>query len=818
MKKGLKNRILAFLIIGAMILTQGNGVSADSLEKLSKSTDPTAESQVVIEPSAEALPAEDPAKEVKESSKDDPEATLPSSDEKNPTDPASSEDPADPAPIEEPTDQEPVEEPTDQEPVEEPTDQEPVEEPTDQEPVEEPTDQEPVEEPTDKEAPIEKEPFVPEQTVYTAELNEVIVRAEVTKGAFEEEVELFVRVLEKGTDGWKFANDSLQKNGYTFDGMLAYDIGFMSKASGTEIEPKGQVAVRLEVLQAGLAEINAKPIDYDSIVISHISGKEVDKVADTLSKAGGSVELDGEKLTATFLVDSFSTFTITWENAEQEEQSATIHWGTYEEEAFVEFDSITTIDISGTSVDLAVIVDDDYYYVGVDYKADENSEVEHVNASVLKKVDGVWKIGDITLVDGCHLYVNYAPKSDGQYTPPPKPTGDMLAPETDKTVTDNGDGTYTIRLDVVGHEDENITQVGANVIVIMDITQSMTNRMPNSTQTRMAAAKQALTTLVNVLDPDTNLINFTAVNFGVSQNGATLARDWTSLKSDMTAYVTGLPNSPSDYGTNWKAGLLGGRSRVENAAASPTLSKNETYVIFVTDGNPNCYTDNNGGWHGSSGPNFNQQAYNAAVATANWLGANSHFYGVFVGDADGYDHLEDLINGANGVDTINGSTTAAIEEAFANIASTIVENLGVGHTVVDDGIPALANISANVSGGEAGGFRYYITPKNGTEQEWEDHPGATYDQQNGVTWNLGEVGTLKDGWTYSLEFTVWPSQAAYDLIANLNNQTIKLTDTSLTDEVKAQLEITLGTSAPYKYDKVNRVWSNGGASLTDAQL
>ena len=193
-------------------------------------------------------------------------------------------------------------------------------------------------------------------------------------------------------------------------------------------------------------------------------------------------------------------------------------------------------------------------------------------------------------------------------------------------------------------------------------------------------------------------------------------------------------------GTCWQAGLTGGLDRVNSAPAG-----NETYVLFVTDGNPNCYEDNRGNWHSASGPNFNQQAYNAAVPIANQLGSSCHFYGIFCGDADGYDHLEDLITNANGVDVINGNTTSAIEDAFAQIAQTIIDNLGTGSVVVDDGIPSLSNISANVTAGEAGGFEYYITPAGESQSKWDEAPGASYDKTNGVTWNLSEAGVLKEG-------------------------------------------------------------------------
>ena len=42
--------------------------------------------------------------------------------------------------------------------------------------------------------------------------------------------------------------------------------------------------------------------------------------------------------------------------------------------------------------------------------------------------------------------------------------------------------------------------------------------------------------------------------------------------------------------------------------------------------------------------------------------------------------------------------------------------------------------------------------------------------ENGaVVWNMGETFIPADGYTYQVRFKVWPSQEAYDLLADLNN-------------------------------------------------
>ena len=54
-----------------------------------------------------------------------------------------------------------------------------------------------------------------------------------------------------------------------------------------------------------------------------------------------------------------------------------------------------------------------------------------------------------------------------------------------------------------------------------------------------------------------------------------------------------------------------------------------------------------------------------------------------------------------------------------------------------------------------------------------------------VEWNMGESFMLEDGCTYQVRFKVWPSQKAYDLLADLNNG--KKSYDSLTDAEKAQI-------------------------------
>ena len=126
-----------------------------------------------------------------------------------------------------------------------------------------------------------------------------------------------------------------------------------------------------------------------------------------------------------------------------------------------------------------------------------------------------------------------------------------------------------------------------------------------------------------------------------------------------------------------------------------------------------------------------------------------------------------------------------IAALFAGFGEMISQTLGGSNVSVDDGVPSLASVASYNADGVVGAFTYYITDPNSNESVWTAAPGATYSSENGVTWDLSKVGTLKEGWTYSIEFQVWPSQEAYDLVADLNNGLVAYDD--LTDEQKAQI-------------------------------
>ena len=620
----------------------------------------------------------------------------------------------------------------------------------------------------------------------------------------------------------------------TITDMLVFDISFSSG------EPQKEVSVSIT------AEEIAANAGKDFTLVHIKDNGEVEIIENAV--------IEGDTLR--FSSDEFSTYSLVW--TEEAEKSATIHWGYIDGETFTEFTDTASLDSDAGSMNLNLIFDG-YMYSTAHY---ENGEDEYaLDSPILTKVtaeDGStsWTMtahvttGEdgspetVTIEDGTDIYVVYVEKTAG-YTPPAPSPANVKGPITEKHVSSNGDGTYKIRLDITGQQDHTVNRIGANVIIVMDRTESMNTSMPDG-GTRMAAAKTALTTLIETLNPGTgenqNLINFTAVDFANSAsyvNGI----NWTTTRSQMQGYVDdlsywGFGHRPDGFGTCWQAGLYGGIVRANAAANDENLNKNKTYIIFVTDGNPNgWYTRTNSDGGPANRPNYQQSgqgtfveaAYTAAIPNAinASIACDYHLYGIFCGSTTDMVHLQDLMN-YNGTQGqvkgtfIDGTSASAINNAFKTIAQTIVKDLGASEVVVDDGVPTLTNVSAAVSG-SAGGFNYYIKPKDGEETVWENAPSAGYSSSNGVTWDLSSAGVLADGTVYSLEFDVWPTQAAYDLLANLNNKMPGWTLDALDDATREQLVVTVdGTQYGYTSGSTANTgtWApqGGSPSYTTAQL
>ena len=342
-----------------------------------------------------------------------------------------------------------------------------------------------------------------------------------------------------------------------------------------------------------------------------------------------------------------------------------------------------------------------------------------------------------------------------------------------KNITDKGDGTYTISLDIVGESEKKPNNI--NVLVIFDTSGSMTTQ-------RMNAAKNAVNSLANALyayntPSEPNTVQMALVQFATSSR---VAQNPTNNRTTFTNTVNGLGNQQGagNGGTNWESAL-------QTAYGVNFGDDDQTFVVFVSDGNPTFRTTQNG-WNdwsqqyqqwgtGAETTQNIQRCYTTAVDDARALAtkvtpANFFTIGAF-GNVDRMEQLTDDAGSDSSKNYYSAQNTTALNQAIADILAKI-ETMGFAQAEIDDGT---TNKVTTTSGEVAEllelvpNFKYYRSGGSyGNNQPWNDAPAAKI--VNGeVVWDLSSEGVLENGVRYTVTFDCYPSQETYDIIAKLKN-------------------------------------------------
>ncbi|MDD6512919.1 vWA domain-containing protein [Sharpea azabuensis] len=375
-------------------------------------------------------------------------------------------------------------------------------------------------------------------------------------------------------------------------------------------------------------------------------------------------------------------------------------------------------------------------------------------------------------------------------------------PAVEKIVTDNGDGTHKIKLELTGKVNTTHEVTKANVLVVLDLSGSM--KETAGTTTRLKAAKSAVNSVAETLlgkngknGAPNDLVEMGLVTFGST---AETRLSKTTSVSTFTNTVNGLSAYSGNYaGTNWEAALA-------SAQSFNFGDKDKTYVIFVSDGNP-TFRNTRGNYHtghlfdrwerwdssvysslgvygdGSDTNATNvQRAYEQSLDEAKGI-VDSHRELYTIGCFGNVNRMQGLTNHAySSSDSdkyYSASDSAQLSDALDKIATAISNSLGQSNVKVTDGVTSLSKISANVDGTPSN----FVYKKNGAV--WANAPAAKIVDSK-VVWDLSSVGALENNAKYSVEFDVWPSQDAFDLVADLNNG--KQTYDSLSNEIKSQLK------------------------------
>ena len=528
----------------------------------------------------------------------------------------------------------------------------------------------------------------------------------------------------------------------TIAGFLAYDISFVN-ADGIEVEPSGNVSVSMRYKNAVLPDEIEENTDELYVTVMHLEEdgegavKEVVDLAENKQLKEISTTEKNEIKRVEFETSSFSAIVLTWTDSEETTYSAS----------------------TSTSTSKAAA------------KAATMSPPVH------------------------HKYIKRNAASDGSTN------------------------TYTVSLDVQGK----VQTKNVDIILIVDASSSMTHDS-NQNANRVQNAVTQLVKDAKASCPDTVTINMGIVEFstGFDQKGdfdyGSPYNNWyytsngtekavTGANSDFPATKYGLkskiPNNAykkpdktpdaktakkidninklsdtyqykiSGYGvaTNWQAGIR----QAETLLASRS-DKNETYVVFLTDGLPtaryktgsntqtqgacseNYYLNNSVGYTGTDNTNYKKAVseWNNSTKIANAEGK----YVVYVGDDNCKERCKTFAT-AVGATLKSGNSAKNLGDTFEAILKKITRraytNVVIQDTLSDYVEYAYQNVAAenftvrriNSSGGSKKltlGTDYTISFSGTNKKTFKV--------------NLLKGGELANNYTYRVQINVIPSKLA----------------------------------------------------------
>jgi hypothetical protein len=712
---------------------------------------------------------------------------------------------------------------------------------------------------------------------------------------------LQVKSLEEGTEAYEYARNAVladrkEKGDLTDAGSLnlaALDISILGP-DGKELEPAAAVTVDFKIKELPGVE-DLKQVEKTLEIQHHVEVKDgvvVETVFDGGSDASFQMETDekvaaegtavdpnsvneegfrtsgsmgADGLNIEFEATVFSTFTISWNN----------HYGHNVEVHYVDTDgneldvrnSTFQTTLTGNSTTPAYLIYDidgyEYDHTYRKYYNNNRWKTQDVLPELARNKNG-WTYTDgskdfwgnydwrnLSSSDASkkdEIYVVYKEKADIAQggTPTVKQSGNVdppVAPRINKESTPNGDDTNTLALSLISDTAKLEVEKLADVIVVFDVSKSMTDNNLGKI-TRLQAAKNAVNTLAEQLAQKKNsagqpLVRMSLIQF--STKASPVISEMTDLTdSGLTSFKNKVNKLSASGGTNWDHAL-----QLANEQ-SGLDSGRATFVIFVTDGDPTFrnsrmnVTDlelqgetNDGAWnnYGQLSPNpfylsddvygpadndKTGKCYDAAVLQGTAIrAAGKNLY--TIGISNSVQKVSDFNTAVGGNGAYLTEDQEALQEAFAKIESEISGETGWGNIQMTDGITKLTNTVQKTGLINVGGdFSYYIAPAPSnwasmTEAEknaykpkdtdfvsWDPEAAgaalANYNATTGaVEWNMGSTFMPEPGVTYQVRFKVWPSQEAYDYIAKLNNGTILYEPVegdnreSLTEAVRKQI-------------------------------
>ena len=668
--------------------------------------------------------------------------------------------------------------------------------------------------------------------------------------------------------------------------MDALDLSILDK-DGNEIEPAApvQVEITMKALPKGIEEEEF----VSSVKVTHLreTGEEIcaEVVAENGSGTPGKVSVEENAAVISFETDSFSYYTVTWtyrSNNRTYYRSSNIHYGYMSGGQFVEFPNgtpgNTTININSSHSPAFLIYDvPGYQFDSAHLDSATGTEIEPLirynnsrwqyttpptNGNYSNSVSWTNIANSTSTNSNQDIYMVYKamdPVTTGGHAKLYETaTDDPNDPTVLKESQNNHDGTRTLSLSVTGDTRPIEAEKLADVIVIYDVSGSMGKNMTGGDATaadpsRLELGKDAINSLADDLLNRVNrdggkLVRMALVTFSNEAQEVTIPGTTDNFTSDPAVYETAVESVRADGGTNWEMALqVANRMEVD--------PERETFIIFVTDGNPtwrmtrsptdeastdeellNNDEDERDMFNGTTYRYYRQfdvfgqgssdnkgKNYAAALAeSVSIVEHGKHYYSI--GISNDVTNLDSLMEecGAGADHSFVTQTEQELWDAIEKIRLSIEGTLGWGDVEVVDGITNLTNLIAKapIANVDPNSFTYQKSTDGG--QTWtelnlqtEGINPATYDIDSGhVEWNMGESFQLAKDTTYKVSFLVWPAQLATDIVTDLNNGTRSYE--SLDPEIKAQIEdqggyytLKTNTDEAYVNYKVSRVTGSG---------
>lgn len=337
--------------------------------------------------------------------------------------------------------------------------------------------------------------------------------------------------------------------------------------------------------------------------------------------------------------------------------------------------------------------------------------------------------------------------------------------EHEKTVTENADGTYDLKLTVKGKVTSESSKVPLDVIYVLDRSGSMNYDMKENSGSRgerREAARNAINSMTNTLAANQNLdVRFSLVTFSGSKRGwdrqwndAEIAVNWTNQASS----ITNQTSPESSGGTNYQAGIRSAKELLNGKRQNA-----KTAVIFVSDGNPTYRYNENGYTEGDGDSDKDGKSLKAgkdAVADMQ----TDYFFTVGVGPEENYQKLTELANSAVKAGkraSYAGTTLANLNKAFDDIQEQITE-LACTNVMISDplseNVEMVKGTDGNVLTPQVQIFDASGNPVNATGLGIT----ASYDAASkSVKLQFPADYKLQEGYTYEVVAKIQPTETAY---------------------------------------------------------